>query len=92
MDSLVFAEFCEHLTEQLQREEAKMNGQTSEILPMAPMDRMVDAATDETDKNLNDSVDKAPIPSSKTSQADDEDELLRLDDGTYPRLKKESVI
>ena len=86
MDSLVFAEFCEHLTEELQRDEAKQNGVSSELVPMHDL-------VGDSDANMND--EKPPIPSSKGStQGDDpEDDLLRLTgDGNYLQPKKESVI
>ena len=83
MDSLVFAEFCEHLTEQFEKEEARENGRTSEIIPMDIIEK---------EKNLNDSMEKLPIPSSRTSQGSQDEDLLNLNDGNYLQPPKKTVV
>ena len=90
MDALVFAELCEHLTDHLQKDEAKQNGTSSELLPF-PLDKMTDEGSD---ANMNDSIEKPPIPSSKTSQAgsDTDIELMQLGQGNYLKPKIESDI
>ena len=98
MDALVFAEFCERLTEQLQQEEARQTGNSSEIIPMEKFGGG-GGGDDDHNANLNDSTDKAPIPDSPSPLNDSplndrgEDDLLKgLGEGNYLQPRKESDI
>lgn len=90
MDALVFAEFCEHLTEELQRA-ADREKYGDELTP-SNMDRLI---SQQGDKNINSSDDdlvKPPLAPSPEGSNSDDQELLRLGEGNYLKPKKESVI
>ena len=101
MDALVFAEFCERLTEQLQQDEARASGKLSEIIPMDKLGDGPGGPDGDDNGNLNrsstGSIDKAPIPDSPLNDSPlnnrGEDDLLRgLGDGNYVQPRKESDI
>ena len=101
MDALVFAEFCERLTEQLRQDDARLNGNSSEIIPMekfggGPGGGRGGGAADDFNANLNDSTGddiKAPIPDSPDPSEKAEDDLLQgLGEGNYLQPRKESDI
>jgi len=93
VDALVFAEFCEKLTAQLQEDAARKSGNLSDIIPLEKMGGRGGHNDGDSNANLNDSTDKAPFPDSPSPSRDDED-LLRVGDGNYlqPGNRKESDI
>jgi len=81
VDAIVFAEFCQHLTEKLQREaEAKLG--RNDTLPMKNL-----LSLDDQKENLNKNV-----QNSDDNQEKDDSILLPVGDGNYLKSKIESDI
>lgn len=89
MDALVFAEFCQHFTDKLQKQIDKMNG-SDDILKLRNL------LEDEDRKpNPNSSIISMNSPSSPPADVKkDQEEFLMLNEGNYlqPRKSKETEI
>ena len=81
VDAIVFAEFCQHLTEKLQREEEAKLGR-NDTLPMKNL-----LSLDDQKENLNKNV-----QNNDDNQEKDDSILLPVGDGNYLKSKIESDI